>query len=86
MAAITELRRGRDTILHLAVLPGNRFGWDELRHINTNGTVIMSEAARRTRVSKVIYASSIHAAGGLPLDNTLGPALLTLSRQRTAKG
>ena len=77
---------GMDSIVHLAANGSERASWDEVLPTNIVGTYNVFEAASRTGVKQVIYASSNHAVGtydmerdpeiyhtGLPVVNHLVP-------------
>jgi uronate dehydrogenase len=78
--ALLAAAEGADAIVHLAGLATGGHAWDEYVQVNLNGTYNVLEAARRTGVPRVIYASSNHAvgfterpAGGTQLPATLAP-------------
>jgi uronate dehydrogenase len=56
---------GASAVVHLAGVP-TEAPWPVLREANLDGTVQVFEAARRHGVPRVVYASSIHAAGFTP--------------------
>lgn len=45
-------------------------GWDAILNSNIVGTYNIFEAARRAKVSRIIYASSYHVVGMYPTDDT----------------
>jgi uronate dehydrogenase len=57
---------GVTAVVHLAGVP-TEAPWPVLREANLDGTFQVFEAARRHGVDRVIYASSIHAAGFTPV-------------------
>jgi uronate dehydrogenase len=59
---------GVDSIIHLGGLARDGYTWDEYLDVNIDGTHVVLEAARRSGVSRVIYASSNHAVGFQPCD------------------
>jgi len=59
--AVTE---GIAGVVHLAGDPGQNTSWDNLLQANIRATATLLEAAARHAVPKVVYASSVHAAGG----------------------
>jgi uronate dehydrogenase len=65
LAAMTSACAGADAVLHLAGVAGER-PWDQVMETNIHGTYAVFEAARRTGVGRVIYASSNHAVGFSP--------------------
>jgi hypothetical protein len=58
-------------VIHLGGLSTEGYTWDEYLDVNIDGTHVVLEAARRAGVSRVIYASSNHAVGFVPLDTTV---------------
>jgi len=76
-ASLAQALEGVDTVYHLAgiisIMPGkNPFVWK----VNVEGTRNVLEAARRARVKRLVYTSSIHAIKraphGVEMDETLG--------------
>ncbi|CAF1359944.1 unnamed protein product [Didymodactylos carnosus] len=59
---------GVDTILHLAGQPDPNARWDSLLKDNIEGTYNIFLTAKKSNVKRVIYASSIHAISGYPID------------------
>jgi uronate dehydrogenase len=57
---------GVDAAVHLAGIPTER-PWPQLRDANVDGLLNLFEAARRAGVTRVVWASSNHAAGFTPL-------------------
>ena len=70
-ASITDLDAleaafaGADAVVHLGGFSEER-AWEELVEVNINGTYRVFEAARRQGVGRVVFASSVHAAGFAP--------------------
>ncbi|WP_018352815.1 NAD-dependent epimerase/dehydratase family protein [Longispora albida] len=62
LEAMTAACHGADAVVHLAGIPGER-PWQQISAVNLDGTYIALEAARRAGVSRVVLASSNHAAG-----------------------
>jgi uronate dehydrogenase len=60
--AVVAAAQGADAIVHLAGVDAGR-RWDEYVAVNITGTYAVLEAARRTGVGRVFYASSNHAVG-----------------------
>lgn len=69
---ITRLAQGMDAIVHLGGALGairehgkmvGETTWETILHANIEGTYNVFEAARRSGVKRVVYASSIHAHG-----------------------
>lgn len=67
-ARLLELCRGIDTVVHLAADPSPKAEWDTLLPSNIVGTYNVMSAAKEAGVKRVIYASSIHAVSGYPVD------------------
>ena len=71
-ASITDLPameaacEGVDAVIHLAGL-SREHPWPEIVETNITGTYTVFEAARRQGVRRVIYASSLHAVGYVPV-------------------
>ncbi|MDG4789244.1 NAD(P)-dependent oxidoreductase [Micromonospora sp. WMMD1102] len=61
-AALAAACAGVDAVLHLAAIPTEE-SWAELLRVNVTGTQLVLEAARTAGVSRVVLASTIHAAG-----------------------
>jgi uronate dehydrogenase len=64
-ADLDAVLAGAHAVVHLAGV-ATEAPWPVLREANLDGTVEVFEAARRNGVHRVIYASSIHAAGFTP--------------------
>jgi uronate dehydrogenase len=60
--AVQAALAGADAVIHLAGIPLEA-SWEALLHTNIDGTQAVLESARRAGVSRVVLASSIHAAG-----------------------
>ena len=65
MAAMTEVCRGADAVIHLAGIPAEA-PWEQILETNINSSYVAFEAARRTGVPRVIFSSSNHAVGFTP--------------------
>ena len=65
MAAMTAACQGTDAVIHLAGLSGEA-PWPEILEVNINGTYVVFEAARRSGVPRVVFASSNHTVGFYP--------------------
>ncbi|CAF3849388.1 unnamed protein product [Rotaria sp. Silwood1] len=59
---------GVHTVFHLAGQPSPNTRWDSLLKDNIEGTYNIFLAAKKSGVKRVIYASSIHAISGYPID------------------
>jgi dihydroflavonol-4-reductase len=75
-ASLESAMRGVDTVYHLAgiisIMPGkNPFVW----RVNFEGTRNVLAAARRARIRRLIYTSSIHAIARAPLGVTMDESL-----------
>lgn len=65
-ATLAEAFEGCDAVVHLAGIPLES-DWETLARINIDGTQSVLDAARSVGVGKVVLASSIHAAGFVPI-------------------
>lgn len=68
--AVRGLMQGVNSVVHLAGHPNSR-DWTTLERLNMQGTRIVFDAAIAAGVSRIVYASSIHAAGLHPADAAL---------------
>jgi UDP-glucose 4-epimerase len=68
LQAMHELCRGIDTVIHLAGMPSPSTPWDKLLPVNIDGTYNVMVAAHAARCRRVVFASSIHAVSGYPVD------------------
>lgn len=68
LGRLKEVCAGIDTIVHLAANPSPSATWAELLRANIEGTYHVFAAACAARCRRVIYASSIHAVSGYPVD------------------
>lgn len=68
LAGLKEIFRGCHTVLHLAANPDATAVWRELLETNIIGTYHAFVAAKAAGCQRVIYASSIHAVSGYPID------------------
>ncbi|MGH3733506.1 MAG: NAD-dependent epimerase/dehydratase family protein [Acidimicrobiales bacterium] len=59
--------RGARAIVHLGGLSHRGFSWPEYLEVNIHGTYVLADAAYRADVERIVYASSNHAAGFVPL-------------------
>jgi nucleoside-diphosphate-sugar epimerase len=59
---------GMDAVVHLAANPLVSASWDDVHHINIQGTYNVYEACRMHGVPAVVFASSNHAIGGYEVD------------------
>lgn len=75
-AGLTELANGCDAIVHLGGIPAEH-DWDPILQTNIIGTYNIYEAARLAGVPRVIFASSNHAMGFYPREQTI-PANITV--------
>jgi len=65
-AALAEALAGCDAVVHLAGIPLED-EWEPLLMANIDGTQAVLETARTLGIGKVVLASSIHAAGFVPV-------------------
>lgn len=65
---LTDLCDGVDTVIHLGGEPSADATWSSLLPANIVGTYHLFVAAKTAGVRRVIYASSIHAVSGYPID------------------
>ncbi|WP_242891263.1 NAD-dependent epimerase/dehydratase family protein [Actinomadura litoris] len=75
LAALERACEGVDAIVHLGGL-ASEAPWNDIADVNINGTYNIYEAARRTGVGRVVFASSNHAAGFHPSDEAPAPDYL----------
>lgn len=74
--AWTRTFDGADIVVHLAANPNHRATWSELVHDNVDATLNVFEAAAAGGVRRVVFASSLHAAGCTdPLSAPAVPAI-----------
>ncbi|MGH1577347.1 NAD-dependent epimerase/dehydratase family protein [Planktotalea sp.] len=65
LAAIEELTKGADMIVHFGAI-GDETEFDAILQSNIIGVYNIWEAAHRNGIRRVVYASSIHAVGMYP--------------------
>ncbi len=61
-AAVHSACQGVDAIVHFGGIPLER-GWDAILNANIRGSYHIYEGARKAGVTRVVYASSVHAIG-----------------------
>ena len=66
--AITPAFEGQDGVVHLAANAPVSTPWDDVLRNNISSTHNVYEAARRSGVKRVVFASSNHAVGNFELD------------------
>ena len=66
--SVRQACEGIDTVLHLAGDPSPSATWEKLRSTNIDGTYHTMVAAKAAGCRRVIFASSIHAVSGYPVD------------------
>jgi hypothetical protein len=66
--ALKKHCRGVDTVVHLAANASPNADWDSVLRDNIIGTYNLFAAARSAGCRRVVYASSIHAVSGYPVD------------------
>ena len=59
---VMEVMKGVDAVVHLGGI-SNEDSWDNIRSHNIDGVYNVLEAARRSNVSRVVFASSSHTIG-----------------------
>jgi uronate dehydrogenase len=69
-AAVEQAMAGVEAVVHLGAAPGER-PFDELLGPNVVGSFNVFDAARRTGVRRVVFASSNHATGFYPVGKRL---------------
>ena len=62
LPAAIKAMEGVDAVVHLGA-KAMEAGWDPVLHSNIIGTYNIYEAARRSGVKRIVYASSVHAIG-----------------------
>jgi uronate dehydrogenase len=65
MDAMLSACQGADAVIHLGGIP-TEAPWERILDVNIQGTYVAFEAARRSGVPRVIFASSNHAVGFSP--------------------
>jgi hypothetical protein len=68
MAAMTAACAGVAAVIHLGGI-ATEGAWAPILDVNVNGTYTVFEAARRTGVPRVVFASSNHAVGFTPRES-----------------
>lgn len=68
MDKIQALCQGIDTVIHLGADPSMEAAWESLLPNNIIGTYNVFEAAAQAGVRRVVYASSVNAVFGYPVD------------------
>ncbi len=61
-AALEDAFAGTELVIHLAGL-SSEASWEQIVAVNINGTQAVLDAAHRSGVTRVLLASSVHAAG-----------------------
>ena len=67
--------QGIDTVIHLGGIP-DESEFARILQANIAGTYNVFEAARKARVQRIIFASSIHAVGFYPRSETIDSSVL----------
>ncbi|KRB46877.1 NAD(P)-dependent oxidoreductase [Terrabacter sp. Root181] len=70
VAAQAEAFAGADLVVHLGAHSDER-SWSDILAVNIDGTHAVCEAARLAGVGRMLLASSVHAAGYVPVDSPL---------------
>ena len=68
LATVEKAFEGQDMVVHLAADRSAQAEWDSALKNNFISTYNVFEAAKRTGVERVVFASSQHATGGFYLD------------------
>lgn len=63
--------KGVGAVVHLAGVPSTSAPWERVMPANIEGTYQVFEAARRAGVERVVFASSNHAAGFVPRQDSV---------------
>lgn len=71
LAAVREIVRGCDAVVHLAGNPSTKASFEETLHANIVGTYSIYEAARSEGVPRVVFASTNHVTGMYERDGSL---------------
>jgi uronate dehydrogenase len=69
-AAVLELTRGVDAIVHFGGAPTER-PWEEILNSNIRGGYHIYEGARKHGVKRIVFASSVHAIGYHRLEDAI---------------
>ncbi len=72
-AAVCEAARGIDTILHIGWAEDNEDFLGKVLPVNVTGAYHIYEAARESKVRRVVFASSNHATGFYASDEQVEP-------------
>ena len=72
LASIQPAFEGVDAVVHLAAASSVDAAWDAVLSDNIVGTYNVFEAARRARVTRVVFASSNHTVGMYEVDGAPG--------------
>jgi nucleoside-diphosphate-sugar epimerase len=70
---LKSLLQGIDTVVHLAANPKPSAQWDSVLESNIIGLYTIFVAAKAAGCRRVVYASSIHAISGYPLERQVHP-------------
>ncbi len=71
-AAVLSLLEGVDAVVHLGGVSTEQT-WEAIRGANIDGAVHLYEAARRTGVRRIVFASSNHVTGFYRQDEVVSP-------------
>lgn len=69
--SLIEVCQGVDIVFHLAAQPNASTRWNILLRDNIEGTYNIFFAAKQTGVKRMVYASSIHAVSGYPVEKQI---------------
>jgi nucleoside-diphosphate-sugar epimerase len=65
---LKRVTEGIDTVVHLAGNPSANAVWEDLLETNIVGTYNICAAAKSSGCRRIVFASSIHAVSGYPVD------------------
>jgi nucleoside-diphosphate-sugar epimerase len=73
--ALRPLCRGIDTVVHLGADPRTNAPWETLLPANVIGAYNVFQAAAEAGCRRVVFASSINAVGGYPVDTQINTTM-----------
>jgi uronate dehydrogenase len=69
---VEQLAKGVDAIVHLGGI-ATESTYEQINRNNFNGTYHIYEAARKHGIKRIVFASSNHAVGFQPINQSIGP-------------